>query len=115
MEKNLVQVEDLRTYFYTASGVSKAVDGVSFTVQSFVQFPQGVFQIIRAAVCRLDFPKVGEDRFPLGGELVHHADERHPDLILCQMGRFALVRLVLVLGVAAPDDLAVAVGTVPDL
>lgn len=32
MEKNLVQVEDLRTYFYTASGVSKAVDGVSFTV-----------------------------------------------------------------------------------
>ena len=33
MEKNLVQVEDLRTYFYTASGVSKAVDGVSFTVE----------------------------------------------------------------------------------
>ena len=33
MEKNLVQVEELRTYFYTASGVSKAVDGVSFTIR----------------------------------------------------------------------------------
>lgn len=33
MDENLVQVENLRTYFYTASGVSKAVDGVSFTVK----------------------------------------------------------------------------------
>ena len=28
----LLQVEDLRTYFYTDDGVVKAVDGVDFTV-----------------------------------------------------------------------------------
>lgn len=28
----LLQVEELRTYFYTRRGVVKAVDGVSFTV-----------------------------------------------------------------------------------
>ena len=33
MDNYLVQVKDLRTYFYTASGISKAVDGVSFTVE----------------------------------------------------------------------------------
>jgi len=33
VENSLVKVENLRTYFYTASGVSKAVDGVSFTVE----------------------------------------------------------------------------------
>ncbi len=32
MDKHLVEVKNLRTYFYTASGISKAVDGVSFTV-----------------------------------------------------------------------------------
>src|SRR6202023_1010471 len=30
--KPLLQVEDLRTYFYTRRGVVKAVDGVSFSV-----------------------------------------------------------------------------------
>ena len=33
MNKNLVEVKNLRTYFYTASGISKAVDGVSFEVK----------------------------------------------------------------------------------
>ena len=28
----LLKVEDLKTYFYTASGVAKAVDGVNFTL-----------------------------------------------------------------------------------
>ena len=33
MENNpLLQVEDLKTYFYTASGVAKAVDGVNFSL-----------------------------------------------------------------------------------
>jgi peptide/nickel transport system ATP-binding protein len=30
----LLQVEDLRTYFYTRRGVVKAVDGVSFSVRA---------------------------------------------------------------------------------
>lgn len=30
--KELLTVKDLKTYFFTASGVSKAVDGVSFTL-----------------------------------------------------------------------------------
>ena len=32
MSKELLTVENLKTYFFTASGVSKAVDGVSFTL-----------------------------------------------------------------------------------
>lgn len=32
MSENLLTVKDLKTYFFTASGVSKAVDGVSFTL-----------------------------------------------------------------------------------
>src|SRR5437016_13563482 len=32
MWQPLLQVEDLRTYFYTRRGVVKAVDGVSFSV-----------------------------------------------------------------------------------
>lgn len=32
MSDNLLTVKDLKTYFFTASGVSKAVDGVSFTL-----------------------------------------------------------------------------------
>ena len=30
--KPLLQVQDLKTYFYTASGVAKAVDGVNFSL-----------------------------------------------------------------------------------
>ncbi|MGN0399749.1 MAG: ABC transporter ATP-binding protein [Blautia sp.] len=33
MSNDLLKVKDLKTYFFTASGVSKAVDGVSFTLQ----------------------------------------------------------------------------------
>jgi len=33
-EKTLLEVQDLKTYFYTEEGVVKAVDGVSFTVNS---------------------------------------------------------------------------------
>ena len=33
MSKELLTVENLKTYFFTASGVSKAVDGVSFTLE----------------------------------------------------------------------------------
>ena len=33
-EKDLIRVEDLRTYFHTDEGVVKAVDGVSFSVKS---------------------------------------------------------------------------------
>jgi oligopeptide/dipeptide ABC transporter ATP-binding protein len=33
MEETILQVEDLKTYFLTRSGVVKAVDGVSFSVQ----------------------------------------------------------------------------------
>ena len=32
-EKNLLEVRDLRTYYYTNYGVVKAVDGVSFSVK----------------------------------------------------------------------------------
>jgi len=32
MSENILKVKDLKTYFYTASGVSKAVDGVSFEI-----------------------------------------------------------------------------------
>lgn len=32
MSDTLLKVKDLKTYFYTASGVSKAVDGVSFSI-----------------------------------------------------------------------------------
>ena len=32
MGENILKVKDLKTYFYTASGVSKAVDGVSFEI-----------------------------------------------------------------------------------
>ena len=30
MSEIILSVKDLKTYFYTASGVAKAVDGVSF-------------------------------------------------------------------------------------
>ena len=33
MSNDLLKVKDLKTYFFTASGVSKAVDGVSFTLK----------------------------------------------------------------------------------
>lgn len=32
MSENILKVKDLKTYFYTASGISKAVDGVSFEI-----------------------------------------------------------------------------------
>lgn len=32
MSENILTVEDLKTYFYTASGIAKAVDGVSFNI-----------------------------------------------------------------------------------
>lgn len=32
MSENILTVEDLKTYFFTASGVAKAVDGVSFNI-----------------------------------------------------------------------------------
>lgn len=32
MSENILTVKDLKTYFYTASGVAKAVDGVSFNI-----------------------------------------------------------------------------------
>ena len=34
MAENLLEVKDLKTYFYQASGTSRAVDGVSFTLDS---------------------------------------------------------------------------------
>ena len=33
MSDTLLTVKDLKTYFFLASGVSKAVDGVSFTLK----------------------------------------------------------------------------------
>ena len=32
MSENILTVKDLKTYFYTASGIAKAVDGVSFNI-----------------------------------------------------------------------------------
>ena len=32
MSENILTVKDLKTYFYTASGVAKAVDGVSLNI-----------------------------------------------------------------------------------
>ena len=32
MSENILSVKNLKTYFFTASGVSKAVDGVSFDI-----------------------------------------------------------------------------------
>ena len=32
-EKALLEVKDLKTYFYTEEGVTPAVDGLSFTLQ----------------------------------------------------------------------------------
>ena len=33
MSEEILKVENLKTYFFTASGVSKAVDGVSYTLR----------------------------------------------------------------------------------
>ncbi len=33
MDDNILQVKDLRTYFYTDDGIVKAVDGVNFNIQ----------------------------------------------------------------------------------
>ena len=33
MSENLLEVKDLKTYFYTDNGVVKSVDGVSFHVK----------------------------------------------------------------------------------
>ena len=94
---------------------NEVLDGVGIVVQPLIQFLQRFFQFIRAAVSRLDFPEVGDDRLPVGGEFICRADERIPDLILRQVRGPALMPLVLVLGVAAPDDFAVTVCAVPDL
>ena len=32
MGENILTVKDLKTYFFTASGITKAVDGVSFNI-----------------------------------------------------------------------------------
>lgn len=34
MTKTVIEVKDLKTYLYSASGVVKAVDGVSFSIES---------------------------------------------------------------------------------
>lgn len=33
MSEEILKVENLKTYFFTASGVAKAVDGVSYTLK----------------------------------------------------------------------------------
>ena len=32
MNKKLLEIEDLKTYFYTEAGTAKAVDGISFDI-----------------------------------------------------------------------------------
>ena len=32
MKNKLIEIDDLKTYFYTEAGTSKAVDGISFDI-----------------------------------------------------------------------------------
>ena len=38
----VLEIEDLKTHFFTASGVVKAVDGVSYAVRCFDELPEWI-------------------------------------------------------------------------
>ena len=64
MSENLLTVKDLKTYFFTASGVSKAVDGVSFTLKKgetmgIVGESGSGKSVTASSIIRLLPPKIG--------------------------------------------------------
>ena len=65
MSENLLTVKDLKTYFFTASGVSKAVDGVSFTLKKgetmgIVGESGSGKSVTASSIIRLLPPKIGK-------------------------------------------------------
>lgn len=71
MKEDLLIVKDLKTYFFTASGVSKAVDGVSFTLKKgqtmgIVGESGSGKSVTSSSIIRLLPPKVGKI---VGGEI----------------------------------------------
>lgn len=64
MSENLLTVKDLKTYFFTASGVSKAVDGVSFNLKKgetmgIVGESGSGKSVTASSIIRLLPPKIG--------------------------------------------------------
>ena len=65
MSENILTVKDLKTYFYTASGIAKAVDGVSFNIakgetMGIVGEPGSGKSVTSSSIIRLLPPRTGK-------------------------------------------------------
>ena len=81
MSKELLTVENLKTYFFTASGVSKAVDGVSFTLEKgqtmgIVGESGSGKSVSASSIIRL-LPKIGKIQIAKGVQAVVYRDHHH--------------------------------------
>jgi hypothetical protein len=60
----------------------KLLHGVRLGVEPLVQFPEPFLPLIRPAVGRLDFTKIGKQPLPFLDQLVRSPDELRLDLFL---------------------------------
>ena len=74
--ENLLEVKDLKTYFYTKDGVIKSVDGISFNVQKGETFGLvGESGCGKSQTCRSILKLIKQPGKIVGGEILYHGED----------------------------------------